>query len=340
LVDAETGHRSASGAFVVDAGSVEDCVLRALRTRHRNTVVVPFDSDVGATAVALRRLAPAMVFNLTEWFEGNRGLDHAIAGVLEMLGLPYTGTGPGGLQLCRDKMLSKQIVARLEIKVPRDFALDLPHSRAVPTSFPLLVKPRFGDGSDAIGNASLVRTPMELNRRLRMVRKRNGAAVCEEFIPGRDLYVGLLGTPPRVLSPFELVIESRRAGAPQFATYHLKNNRSYAKKWCVRYRRAILDKALRKEIDAASYKIFCALGLRDYARLDFRLTADGQLFFIEANPNPDLSPHTYGRNACLAGQDYTGLILDIVAAAQRRSNKARKRTVPRGDLRSIGNDQR
>src|SRR5208282_1581333 len=151
LVDSETGHRNRSGRFVPDRGSVEAYVLKALRSRYRDTAVVPFGPDVYETIAELRRLAPQMVFNLTEWLDGDRRLDYAIAALLEVLKLRYTGTGPLGLQLCRDKALSKQIVGQLGIAVPRYFISSgrLPgHLREWPSL--LLVKPQFGDGSDAI----------------------------------------------------------------------------------------------------------------------------------------------------------------------------------------------
>jgi len=319
LVDIETGHRNRSGSFITDRASVEYYVLRALRRRYPDTAVVPFAPNVAETVAELRRLAPGMVFNLTEWVGGDRRLDHTIAALLEILRMPYTGTGPLGMQICRDKALSKLIVARLGIKVPRHFTSGWPPPAGRPhLPFPLLVKPQFGDGSDAIGKASLVTTPAELRRRMHMLRRRCCPAICEEFIPGRDIYVALIGNPPRLLPPIEMVVGSKRPAAPRFATYRLKNDDRYAGKWRVRYRRAVLGKPLLAEITAASRAIFRMLELRDYARLDFRLTPDNQLFFIEANPNPDLSPHTYGSDVCLAGADHTRLILDIIDIARRR----------------------
>jgi len=320
LVDAETGQRNRSGRFVPDRGSVEAYVLKALRSRYRDTAVVPFGPDVYETIEELHQLAPKLVFNLTEWFDGDRRLDAAIAALLEILQLRYTGSGPHGLQLCRDKALSKQIVGQLGIAVPRYFtSIGRLPVRLSEWPSRLLVKPQFGDGSDAIGKVSLVATADELRRRIHaLCRRGSGPVICEEFIPGRDIYVPLIGNPARVLPPIEMVIGSKHPAAPHFATYRIKTDDRYAGRWRISYRRAVLGRPLLAAIAAASRKIFHALELRDYARLDFRLTPDGRLFFIEANPNPDLSPHTFGRNTCLAGIDHAGLILDIVAAARRR----------------------
>ena len=320
LVDAETGERKTSGRFVPDRGSMEQRVFGSLRARYRRVAVVPFGPEIVATLTELRKLRPRMVFNLTEWVDGDRTLDHAISGLLEMMQLRYTGTGPAGMQLCRDKALSKRIAAAAGVDVPRCFALkrgDPIENPGLP--YPLIVKPQFGDGSDEISKASLVRTSRELRARVRALRSRlKGPVVCEEFIPGRDIYVGIIGNGPRGLAPTEMVIGSRKASAPQFATYRLKNDGSYRTKWRVRYRLAALPKPVLRKIADFSKKAFRALQLRDYARLDFRLTDDGRLVFIEANPNPDLTPHTLGRNLCFVGIEYRNLIPRIVETARKR----------------------
>jgi len=320
LVDAETGRRNGSGGFVPDRGSVEAHVLKALRSRYRDTEAVPFGPDICDTLAELRRLSPELIFNLTEWFDGDRQLDAGIAAMLEVMQLRYTGSGPLSLHLCRDKALSKQIVGQLGIAVPRYFTSTgrLP-ARLHGQPFPLLVKPQFGDGSDAIGKISLVATEDELRRRVRaLCRRGSSPVICEEFIAGRDIYVPMLGNPARVLPPVEMVIGKVHPAAPRFATYRVKNDDRYADRWGIFYRRAKLSRSLLSAIAAASRRIFLALELRDYARLDFRLAPDDRLVFIEANPNPDLSPDTFGSNICLAGTDYQGLILSIVTAARRR----------------------
>jgi len=320
LVDWETGERNRSGRFAPDRGSMEQRVFESLHARYPRVTVVPFGPDIAATLTELRKLRPRIVFNLTEWVDGDRTLDHAIAGLLEMMKFRYTGTGPAGMQLCRDKALSKQIAAAAGVDVPSCFSLGRGERIENPgLPFPLIVKPQYGDGSDEIGKASLVRTPRELRKRVKALRSRlKEPVVCEEFIPGRDIYVGIIGNEPRVLAPTEMVIGSRKASAPQFATYRLKNDGSYRTKWRVRYRLAALPKPVMRKIADFSKKAFRALQLRDYARLDFRLTNEGRLVFIEANPNPDLTPHTLGRNLCFVGIEYRNLIPRIVETARKR----------------------
>jgi len=264
----------------------------------------------------LRRLRPRIVMNLTEWVDGDRAQDAAIAGLLDLLRLRYTGTGPEGLRLARDKSVAKRIVAALGVGVPGDAEINN-NIKYLP--YPLVVKPRCGDGSDGISGKALAGNPRELRARIAAIRRGgNGPALCEEFIHGRDLYVGLVGNEPRVLPPVELVIGRAGRSAPSFATYRLKNDPRYRAKWRAHYRRARLDAEAMRSLADASRRIFHALKLRDYARLDFRLAPDGRFWFIEANPNPDLDPHALNRNGCFAGVPYDRLLRTIVESARRR----------------------
>jgi D-alanine-D-alanine ligase len=319
LVDEETGDYLRDGRFRVERHSVEAHVLSCLATQRRRVEVVPVDPAIQTTIARLRALEPRLVFNLTEWVDGDRHLDAAVAGLLDMLKLPYTGAGPDGLRLARDKALSKAVVQTLGVAVPRHF---IParegriHNPGLP--YPLLVKPQFDDGSVGISGRSLVRNGRELRARLRRARRSSVPLMCEEFIAGRDLFVAVMGNAPFVLPAVELVIGRRGSAAPRFMTYRVKHDRSYSSRWRVAYRVPELPAAVVTSINAASRAVFHALKLRDYARIDYRLAPDGRLYFIEANPNPDLSPHAFGRNRCFAGMEYPALIEAIVAAACRR----------------------
>jgi D-alanine-D-alanine ligase len=320
LVDEETGEYGRDGRFIPEDDDVEEKVLRALRRSYARVEVVPFRRDVKSTVQWLRRLDPRIVMNLTEWLAGDRTKDAAIARVLDRMGVPYTGPGPRGLRLARDKARSKRVAASAGVPVPRHFVADAGGTNGHRVSFPLLVKPQFGDGSEGIHATSMVGDAAELRARVKLVRARHRQpAVCEEFIPGNDLYVGLLGNEPQVLEAVELVVRSRRSSAPRFATYRLKNDPRYRARWGVHYRPARLGESTRRALADASRRIFHALELRDYARLDFRLTVDGRFYFIEANPNPDLDPHALNRSGCFAGVPYARLVRTIVEAARRRS---------------------
>ena len=203
LVDIETGAWGASGKFVVDRGSVEALLFRCLRTLYQHVVIVPFDPGVVATLEALRTLKPRVVFNITEWVGGDRRLDAAITGLLDLLHLPYTGSSAEALQICRDKSLSKQLVARCGVRVAAELLVRPGDTVCVPEfGFPVLVKPQYGDGSDSIGKGALVRNLAQLRARVRAIhRQQKQPALCEAFVPGADIYVALLGNEPRVMRP-------------------------------------------------------------------------------------------------------------------------------------------
>jgi D-alanine-D-alanine ligase len=319
LVDEEIGARDANGRFVVEAGTMEAHVLSCLEARHAQVCVVPFDPAITPTVEALRALAPRLVFNLTEWVGGDRRLDAAIAGVLEMMNLPYTGSGPDAMQLARDKALAKSVVAGLGIRVPQHVVLN----GRVPAGdfpYPAIVKPQFGDGSDSIARGALVANSRDLERRLAAIRRRSDEPfLCAAFIEGRDLFVALLGNEPKVMAPLELVVGRKAPGSPRFATYRIKNDAAYRTRWRVRYREPRLGSEVRAAIENASRAIFAALKLRDYARIDYRLTPENELYFLEANPNPDLTRHTFGRDRCFAGVPYPALIASITDAALERT---------------------
>lgn len=321
LVDAEAGERRRHGLFVPERSSVEAYLLRELQTQGFSAVMLPFEAGVDATIAALRALKPRLVFNLTECVDGDRSQDAAIAGLLDLLKIPYTGSGPGGLRLARDKALSKHIVADLGVAVPRYFVIPPTGPIRNPrVPYPLIVKPQFGDGSDEVRVNSLVKNERELVQRVRVLRRRvRTPLICEEFIEGRDLYVALLGKRPEVMPAVELVIGRCGRGAPAFASYRLKNDGAYRTRWRVRWRVADLSPSLRRDVERASRAIFHALEQRDYGRIDYRLTPDGRIVFLEANANPDLHPHAMGNNLCFAGLPYGKAVDRIIAAARARS---------------------
>jgi D-alanine-D-alanine ligase len=321
LVDEETGTRLKSGRFVPDRGSVEARVQARLVAQYGEVTVIPFTRDVVATIEELRAARPDLVFNLTEWLEGDRSMDAAITGLLDLLRVPYTGTGPDGMRLARDKALSKEIASRLGVDVPSYFVVnDASDIARHALGFPLVVKPQFGDASETMSANSMVRDAAELRERVGGLAARvKSPLICEEFIPGRDLYVALLGPEPEVMRPVELVIGKKGTAAPQLATYRLKNDAAYRTRWRIRWKPAKLEDAVVKSIEEASRSIFHALKLRDYARLDFRLTPENRIYFLEANPNPDLHPHAMGINLCFAGVEHGDAIRRIVEAALSRA---------------------
>jgi len=306
-----------------DIQTTEHHVIGALRDLGYDVSVLGAVSDIGTITNTLTEQKPDLVFNLTEAFEGDRQLDKNIAALLEMVSAPFTGTGAAGLMLCRDKRLCKQLLSLHKIRVPHFYSLPLGHKVPVAKTihYPLVVKPALEDSSEGISNASLVSNVSELQERTRYMHERwKQPAIAEEYIEGRELYVSLLGNKKlTVLPPREFFFDSDSGAGPQLATYHVKWNEQYREKWNIRFGFAELDQATMKNIGHVCKKVFRVLQLRDYGRIDLRLTNDNKVVILEANPNPDLA---YGEEVAeaaeYAGLTYEELIDHIVHISLRR----------------------
>ena len=303
--------------------TTEHYVIGALRNLGYEVSVFGAVADIGKIVETLTEQKPDLVFNLTESFEGDRRMDKNIAALIEMSGIPFTGTGVAGLMLCRDKRLCKELLSLHKIRVPRFFSL--PQGRKVPVAktvcYPLVVKPALEDSSEGISNASLVSNVEELEERTRYMHERwEQPAIAEEYIEGRELYVSILGNKRlSVLPPRECSFESDDGAGPQLATYRVKWNEQYRKKWNIKFGFAELDQATVKNIGHVCKKVYRVLQLRDYARIDLRLTHDNKVVILEANPNPDLG---YGDEVAEAagysGMAYNELIDRIIHLAMHR----------------------
>jgi D-alanine-D-alanine ligase len=299
-------------------------VINALRELGYNVSVLGSDEDEIANVItALGKDKPDLVFNLTEALGGNRCMDMNIAAVLEMLDIPFTGSGPAGLMLCRDKRLCKQLLAIHRIKVP-DFISIVPNQKVrVPKSlhFPMVVKPVFEDSSEGISNASLVTHETALLERVKFVHEGwNQPVITEEYIEGQELYVGIIGNKHlKVLPIRECFFAPGNNEGPHLTTYRVKWNEEYRKKWGIRFGFAKLDDDTVKNIERTCKKIYRLLQLRDYGRIDIRLTPEKKIVVLEVNPNADIG---YGDEiagaAEKAGIKYEKLIDHIVHLALSR----------------------
>lgn len=302
--------------------STEYNVVNSLRRLGHEVAVLGVANLVEPIVDSLSRDRPDVVFNLSEQFREQRRFDRNVAALLELLDLPFTGTGSIGLTLCRNKGLCKQLLSARRIRVPR-FIVVRPGRRARPPKalrFPLVVKPLYEDGSDGISNASLVGNAEELGERSCWIHERFGQpAIAEEYIDGREIYVGLLGNSRlTALPPRELYFGKSEDG-PKLATYHAKWNEAYQKKWGLMFRTPRLAPEVTKRIARICKKAFRLLQIHDYGRIDLRLTPDNQIYVLEANPNPGLdSDDEMALAAEKAGIHYIPLIDRIVRLALRR----------------------
>jgi len=298
-------------------------VIEALRGLGYAVEVLPLGESVSDLVARLERARPRLVFNLTEEFYGDRCHDRNVAALLELMRIPFTGTGAGGLTLCRDKGLCKRLLNAHRVRVPEFLTCvpGYPVKVSMSFPFPAVVKPLFGDGSDGISNASVVENAERLVQRVQFVHGRIGQpAIVEEYIEGREIYVTVLGNRRlRVLPPRELRFNRKDGNAPLLSTYYVKFNDEYRRKWQIEFGDAELDAAIAQNIARTCKRVYRALQIRDYGRIDLRLTPQGKAVVLEANPNPDLA---YGEEVAeaaeKAGIAYDNLIERIVRAGLDR----------------------
>lgn len=262
---------------------------------------------------------PDIVFNLLEEFGGIVTYDQHVVAFLELLRQPYTGCNPRGLLLSRDKLLCKQLLAFHRIPTPR-FAVSRRNARLhVPRKlkFPLFVKSTVEDASLGIAQASVVEDAARLKERIEFVHTQVGSdALVEEFIEGRELYVGMLGNERLTRLPvWEMVFGSMPESLAAIATRKVKWDKRYQQKYGITTRAAEdLPPAVVTRLDKLSRRIYRALGLSGYARMDFRVTAAGEVYMLEANANPNLeAEEDFAESARAAGMPYNELLEKLMA---------------------------
>jgi D-alanine-D-alanine ligase len=264
---------------------------------------------------AIEERKPHIAFNLVEQFDNLPFFDQHVVSYLELKKQKYTGCNPRGLTLARDKALTKKILTYHRIAVPR-FAVFKPRKKIVPPArltFPMFVKSLTEEGSEGISQASLVRDPEKLIERVGFIHeKTNAPALVEEFIEGREIYVGVFGNELlTALPPWELTISKK--DAPVIATDKAKWDPQYQKKIGLKTGPAKLDEAIVRKIESTSKRIYRLLNLTGYARLDYRLSEGGRLYLLEANPNPQIARNEdFADSAEHAGMKYEELLQKLV----------------------------
>lgn len=260
---------------------------------------------------------PDIVFNLLEEFDGIVSYDQHVIAFLEMLRQPYTGCNPRGLLLSRDKALCKQVFAFHRIPTPQFAVFRRGQRLQVPRKlrFPLFVKSTTDDASLGIAQASVVEDAAHLRERIEFVFEQHKSDVLvEEFIEGRELYVGMLGNSRLTRLPVWELNFGNQAGGTGIATRRVKWDLKYREKHGISSSPARdLPAGAEAQLDRMSRRIYRALGLTGYARMDFRMRPDGSVFALEANANPHLAAdEDFASSAATAGRSYTELLHKIV----------------------------
>jgi len=273
--------------------------------------------------IALARADADMFFNLTESYAGDDTKDMNLAAYLDLLDKPYTGAGPHALYLAQDKALAKKIFAFHSIRTPffaTSYKGKLDHSHDI--SFPLIVKPCSEDGSIGIDMGSVVGSVKELMERIHYIHEEFDApALIEEYIEGREIYAAVLGNEsPEVLPMVELDLSKLPEGTPKIAGKEVKWEKDTEHYRVTKSAPAEdLDEETAQRLSETALAAYQALKLRDYGRIDMRLTPKGEVYVIEANPNPWLSSGAeFHMAARKAGRTYTQLIGEIIDLARAR----------------------
>jgi D-alanine-D-alanine ligase len=272
----------------------EISVIGALRKNRHEVKVIGVQDELKPIRDEIDTWKPDIVFNLLEEFHGNTAYDQNVASYLELLQIPYTGCNPRGLMLSRGKDLAKKLVHYHRVPTPA-FAV-FPKGRKVVRprrlTYPVIVKTLSEDASLGIAQASRVEDDAGLKERVEFIHERIGtAAIVEQFIVGRELYVGVLGNRRlRALPVWELDFGDMADDGAAIATEKVKHDAAYQKKHAIRSRPAKdLAPEIQTKLKRLAKRIYRALELDGYARIDFRLSADGVPYFLEANANPDIA---------------------------------------------------
>ncbi|HEX6902368.1 MAG TPA: D-alanine--D-alanine ligase [Thermoanaerobaculia bacterium] len=302
---------------------VVDQVASALRKKGHRVSIFGVHDDLRKLVSGLARRKTDLVFNLLESFGEDTGGDVAVAGVLDLLRLRFTGGGPGELYLRQDKALAKKVFAFEDILYPHFavFSKDSDFETAGKLRMPLFVKPLTADASIGIDGDSLVRdAPSLMKRVLAIHEKIDDSALVEEYIEGRELYVGVLGNrEPVAFPPIEMDFSAMPEGMPRIVGSKAKWKKNSVEYKSTKSVLAELPDELRARLQKVAVEAYRALRVRDYGRVDLRLTETGDIYVIEVNASCYLEEKSeFATAAKAAGIEFPDLVHRIAELAVER----------------------
>ena len=306
------------------AEEAEYDVARALMAQGHDVLMVGIGDDVLPLLQQLGAFQPKLVFNGCEGFRKNARHEYAIAALLDMYGYRYTGSSPTALLVARNKSLTKKVLAFHGIRVPAfaEFHEGDDLVRPSELRFPLIVKPLLEDASIGIAQASVVEDDASLKQRIEFIHgKYHQAAIVEELVEGREVYVGLIGNDDLEVLPLtEMTFGEPETTEHRIATYKAKWDEEYRKKKKIKN---VFAKGVSEQLTVRIGEIcstaFHALWLQDYGRVDVRLAHDDEVYVLEVNPNPFIAAeHEMAEAAEKAGLKYNAFIERIVDEAMAR----------------------
>jgi D-alanine-D-alanine ligase len=302
----------------IDEWRTEYDVITHLKAAGHEVLPLGLSDSLSALRSAIIDWKPDIVFNLLEEFDGIVTYDQHVVAFLELMRQPYTGCNPRGMLLSRDKVLSKQLLSYHRIPTPQFLVFPRGRKPHVPKKlrFPMFVKSSTEDASLGIAHASVVADAKQLVERIAFIHEQTHSdALVEEYIEGRELYVGVIGNDRlKVLPVWEMTFGTLPENLPAIATRKVKWDRRYQEKYQITTAAAVnLPEGTAARLEQLSKRIFRALHLTGYARMDFRLRADGSLYVLEANANPNISmAEDFSQSALRAGMRYRDLLNRIL----------------------------
>lgn len=298
-------------------------VISTLRKMAHDVEALGVEDDLLPIRRAVEGFKPHIAFNLLETFHEISIFDQNIVSYLELLRVPYTGCNARGLMLARDKALSRMLLAYHRIPGPEFavFRVGRAVRRPRRLTFPIIVKSMTEDASIGISQASVVPDDESLRDRVRFVHERIGTdAIAERYIEGRELYVAVLGNHRlQIFPPRELNLSGLPDNVRRVATERVKWSLKYQQKYDIKSEAAsLLPSGAAASLTRLSRRVYRTLELNGYARIDFRLDADGRLYVLEANPNPHLAAgEDFAESAREAGLSYEALLQRILLQGLR-----------------------
>jgi D-alanine-D-alanine ligase len=297
-------------------------VVAALEKLGHEVRKLGVHDDLGPIRQAIQDFKPQIVFNLLESFRGIGVFDQHVVAYLELSKTPYTGSNPRGLMLARDKALARTLMAYHRLPAP-EFAVvrlgRVPRLRKR-LPFPLIVKSLTQEASIGISQASVVEDMEALRERVRFIHESIGTdAIVERYVDGRELYVGLLGNfHLNVFPVWEMNFAQMPDRAHRIASGRVKWSDAYREKHGIVTGPADLPEEFARRIQRLCKRVYRTLDLSGYARIDLRMSADGRVYVLEANPNPELaSGEDFAAAAARAGLAYPKLIQRILSLGLR-----------------------
>jgi D-alanine-D-alanine ligase len=324
LVDDEYYHPTDPEYLGLTKQSVHEMeffVAQALRNNGHAVSILPYREPLPQFIAALLQSKPGLVFNLAQHHRLNRRGEAWIASVLELLQLKYTGADAAASLLALDKKMSKDVLQSNGIKVP-GCSLITKNTESLPgnLSFPIILKPNFEGGSEGIMATSLAKNIVQFESIKKQLLKTYGTLIAESFIEGSEVTAGVLGNGNsiHVCQPRELFFARGVIKKGWFMTAKFKEDEGYRKKLQTGCRDMQGSRALIKVVKETVKKVYEVLQLRDYARIDLRVTANEEVYVLDVNVNPTLKPGHHSIFDPWNGMHFDVFIQKIVAAALAR----------------------